>query len=228
MSINVYWACLEEEWLRSEKPENILNLFSKTNNGYKKTNVLQCPSFKKELKNVYGIKSLYKYNFKFNNNEICTKKYDEIFFNRHVEVRSLEERTFSFRQWFVFFTEEDSLEMSQMAPFLEENNISKRCIVFPGKFDIGKWYRNIDFAFYLKKEYDEFCIEEEEIFCYLKFYTEEKINFIQYRHDQEMQFFLNESISLKKYSNIKNSLEDLYKKLKYKKMLIKKIKEKAI
>jgi hypothetical protein len=129
-----------------------------------------CPSLKDYMDNIFSIKSLYDYNFKLekNTNQTLSNVYDQIFFDRHVIIRSQQERCFSFTQRFIFFTEDKSLTMSAgIFPFLENNNITKRCVVIPGIVDIGKWFRVLDFAFYLKNEYDTFQIEENEIFQYI-------------------------------------------------------------
>lgn len=227
MSINVYWACLEEEWLRAKEPENLLKNFL-TNKNFLETSVKDCPMTKKYFKNMFYIRSIYDFEIFFNDDKIFSKKYNQVFFDNHVLLRSLNEKTLSFSQKFIFFTDQNSLEVSLFFPFLEDNNITKRCIVFPGKFDIGKWYRPIDFAIKLKNDYKSFKIEEEEIFYYIKFETEKKINFIQYRTNDMLKNYIDDFLNCKNNSNKIKSIENFYNMSKNKKNILKEIQKNIV
>jgi hypothetical protein len=233
MSINVYWASLEKEWLRAEEPEPIYKGFIKDINFKDGGTALQyCPAVKDYMKNTFSLKSIYDYNFKImdNENNVMSNLYDQRFLNEHVTVRSKVEKVFSFTQEIVFFTEEKSLNMSAgILPFLEDNNITKRCRVIPGTVDIGRWFRIIDFAFYLKKDYDSFEIEEGEIFQYLKFDTKDKIIFKQFRANEKLKSYTNDTSNVGRNRLHKSRiLETYYSKFNYKKEIIKEIKENLI
>jgi hypothetical protein len=229
MSINVYWSCLENEWLRAQPPVPVYENFLKKNE-FKETNIVKCPSFTLDTKNLYGIKSLYTYNFILGENTVSSGLYDQPFFDRHVMIRSLQERVFSFLQYYTFFTDSDSLLMSaNIQPYLETNNpINDRCMCFSGAFDIGKWYRNIEFSFHLKDQFNEFLINENEIYCYIKFHTNEKINFIQHRHSPALASHLSSVIAAKNYKLSTRNLFSYYKMFNTKKMIIKEIKNNII
>lgn len=224
MSINVYWACLNEEWMRMEKPKPVLPNFLNNNENLIETGVASCPSFKDFFKNTYSLKSIYNYNFKIENNFVSSNKYDQKFFDKNVNIRSISEKTFSFNLWNIFISESNSLKMTLLPPFLEDNNITKRCIPFSGEYDIGKWFRNLDFAFKLKNDYDSFVIENNEIYSYIKFDTKEKINFIQYRHTEEIGSYLIDTMNARGYKKFARSLDEYYDIFKIKSGLIKKIK----
>ncbi len=230
MSITVYWACEDESWLRAKTPESVYKTFCKDLKN-KKNDLILCPATKDYMSNVFSLKSLFDYKFILGSdeqvNEVFADRYDQNFFNSHVWVRSRENRLFSFFQKFVFFTEEKTLLMSGgIFPFLEDNNITKRCIVVPGTFDIGKWFRPLDFAFYLKEEYNEFKIEENDIFQYIKFHTDEKIIFKQFRIDPNIKQFFIDSDSARRFRETKlRDLKDYYSMVKHKKHLINSIKE---
>jgi hypothetical protein len=223
MSINVYWACLNEEWMRAPGPQPVLSTFLK-NNHLLETGVALCPSFKDYFKNTYSLHSIYDYNFKIENDNVFSDKYDQPFFDKHVNIRSLSEKTFSFNLWNIFITDQSSLKMTLLPPFLEDNNITKNCINFPGTYDIGKWFRNLDFAFKLKNEKNEFVIKNNEIYSYIQFHTKEKINFIQYRHDEEIGSYLIDTMNSRGYKKFATSLTEYYDIFKIKSNLIKKIK----
>lgn len=219
--VNIYWSALEKEWARAEKPQSVIQSF--LNNRQKNDNLNKCPAFIEDTKNVFYIKSLYEYSFDIKNESIVSEYYDQDFFNKHVIIRSLEEKMFSFSQSFIFFTDSDSLEMRLEFPYLEDNNITERCKVLTGSFDIGKVYRGIDFAFILKKQFFSFKIEEGEPFLYLRFNTKEKINFIQYKDTPILQSYRNDYSNSYKNSIIKKKLNDYYYFSKNKKRILEEI-----
>lgn len=233
MSITVYWACQDGAWLRAKQPEPVYKLFCK-NLINQKNDLIYCPSIKKYMNNIFLLKSLFDYSFKLSKNEnideVFSDKYDQKFFDKHVFVRSREDRIFSFMQQFIFFTEEKSLLMSGgISPFLEDNNITKRCMVIPGTFDIGKWFRPLEFAFYLKQNYDEFIIEEEEVFQYIKFNTKEKIVFKQFKVTSEINEILVDTDTAKNSRKKKlRDLKEYYDMMKNKKHLINLIKKNVL
>lgn len=229
MSITIYWACNEEQWMRANAPESTYKKFVQDKKN-QNNNIVLCPATRNYMQNIFSIKSIFAYNFKIENNEVVTNKYGQKFFDNHVNVRSKEDKLFSFLQRFCFFTEEKSLLMSAgISPFLEENNITERCMPIPGTFDIAKWFRVIEFAFYLKKDYDEFKIEENEIFQYIKFHTEEKIIFKQFKITPEIQNFINDIDDAKSSRKIQlRPLEEYYSMMKHKKYIIKEIKNNLI
>jgi hypothetical protein len=233
MSTTIYWACNDTEWVRAKTPESIYKNFSKDVKNHEK-DLFLCPAIKDYMKNIFSLQSLYSYDFRVSDSEkekqVITDTYDQKFFNDHVIVRSIENQLFSFLERFVFFTEEKSLPMSVgITPFLEDNNITKRCNVIPGTFDIGKWFRQIEFVFYLKKDFNEFKIEENEIFQYIKFHTNEKIIFKQFRINKEIQDFIHDFDSAKDFRKLKpRVLQDYYLMMKNKKMIIKQIKNNLV
>jgi hypothetical protein len=177
MTINVYWSFLEKEWLRTYEPQEVRKILyqKKMHQDNDLMDYHRCPFVHGHLENVYALFSPYEYSFLVKKDFVNSKQYDQKFFNDHVIVRSLEHKAFSFSMPFVFFTDAKSLDMSFLYPHLEDNNVTERCMSFEGTFNIGKYFRNIDFAFFLKNKHDEFVIKENEIFGYVKFHTQERI-----------------------------------------------------
>lgn len=228
LSVTVYWSVIEKEWMRAQAPKNVYRSFLE--NKIKNESGLEyCPAFKNELKNLYSLQSIYDYEFYLENNSIHSKMYDQTFFNRHVKIRSIDSRFFSFSQYFIFFTNEKSLKMSLHSPFLEDNNISNRTIMIPGSFDIGKWFRTIDFAFILKNDYDSFLIKKDEPFIYLKFHTDERINFKQFRTNEKLSSYCDDFLNVSQNINSRfYQLNNFYKISKNKKNIIKEINESLV
>ena len=226
MSIIIYWAVHEDEWVRAKTPESIYKDFVKND----EMDMKFCPAIKDYMNNIFKIKSLYSYNFKVNKDDTFSEMYNQKFFNDHVKVRSQKHKMFSFYQSFCFFTEEKSLEMSAgLFPFLEENNITKNCKIIPGTFNIGKWFRRLDFVFNLKTDCDQFKIEEDEVFQYIKFHTNDKIIFKQFKITKEIESYLVDTISSKNFRKFQfRSLDKYYSMINFKKNIIKEIKKNLI
>jgi len=230
MSINVYWACLEEQWMLASEPEPVLSIFKKKYSFDKKepqSLISYCPAFNKNLKNLFALKSIYDYDFKIIGDNVSTNKYDQSFFDDHITIRSIGQKFFSFRHKYIFFSDEPSLNVTFYEyPFLEDNNVTERCIIPSGTYDIGKWFRNSEFSFFLKNQFNEFKIEKDEIYSYIRFHTNKEINFLQFRYSHKLNDFNNDGFQLSKSPLYK--LENYYKNFKNKKLILKEIRENLI
>ena len=228
MTINVYWACLENEWMLAEEPEPVANIFYKKNIEHD-YDLKKCPAFKDNLKNVFALKSIYDYEFYVSEERVYSDQSTQEFFDNHVVIRSLQQRLFSFMHSYIFFTDEESLLTTiNEFPFLEDNNVSSRCIIISGQFDIGKWFRNSELPFYLKPNQESFKIEKEEIYSYVRFHTKEKILFKQFRYTKDLHEYKNDGFLLNtKVSSLKK-MENYYKNFKNKKLILKEIKKNII
>ena len=154
----------------------------------------RCPAFADELTNLYGIKSVYDYDIEVKDDQVNPRfdKRNEIsdidFFHKHVMIRSIKHRLFSFSQGIVFFTDMDtpSLIMSQLSPYMEDNTIAKNAIVVPGQFDIGKYFRTLDFAWHFRDNCERIKFDRDIITFYLRFHTKEKIKFRRFMWTKEL------------------------------------------
>lgn len=227
-SVIVYWSVDSDQWMRAKEPQSVYNDFLLKN--YENKELYKCPAFKDYMKNMYGIKSMYSYDFSINGNDISTTKYGEHFFHKHVVVRSIKDRNFSFDQKSIFFTEEKSLKLSVgIQPFFEQNEVSKRCMNIPGTLDIGKWFRNIDYAFYLRNEYNDFVIKEDDIYQYIQFYTDKKIIFKQFYFTEYLRQQHNSVGNARAFRPEKfRKLEEYYSIFKNKDRIIKEIKNNLV
>jgi hypothetical protein len=113
------------------------------------------------------------------------------------------------------------------SPHLEDNNVSERCLVIPGQYDIGKWFRSTDMAFHLKKNYDQFKIEKDEVMFYVRFHTKEKINFKQFRFTETLSDYVKDGFKLNFFRSMK-FLPAYYAAFKNKKLILKEINENLI
>lgn len=229
MAITIYWACLEDEWIKAIEPEKIKKRFySKgiiSDDRNSSLAINYCPIFNESIKNTYAIKSIYDYSFKIENNKCISQDYNQQFFDNHVLIRSIEKKFFSFNIRYIFFTDEDSLDMSVNYPVFEENEITKRCITIPGSFNIGKYFRNLEFPFILKKDFNEFIVNNEDVLYYLKFYTKEKIIFKQFKMTNELRDIMHDNRLANTFNKNKKyiSIDLWYNKFKGKKYILDKI-----
>lgn len=231
MTITVYWACYEPEWMRAKEPEPVYQNFSRDKKNLD-TQISLCPSVKDYMSNTFLMKSIYDYEFEVREgmDGAWTNTYNQEFYDNHVMVRSRENKLFSFLQKTIFFTEEDSLMMSGgIFPYLEDNNITQNCITIPGKFDIGKWFRMMDFAFFLRDGHDKFIIKSDEVYQYVHFDTNEKIVFKQFRMNETLHSYAKDILRSKDFKAKKvTALKDHYSLMKHKKSIIKEIKNNII
>ena len=100
----VYWSCFEKEWLRAKEPVSTYNNFIKRD-GINESGLQFCGGSKKYISKLYGIKSLYDYDFELTENGVASDKYNQEFFDEHVQIRSEKDKLFSFSQSTIFFTE---------------------------------------------------------------------------------------------------------------------------
>ncbi len=231
MAITVYWSYAEPSWQMAFEPESVSSLFYKKklwNPEEPRTQVGFCPAVQKPFENLFALRSVYDYEFEIYNNEVRTKMYDAEFFNRHVNVRYIPHKFFSFVQNYIFFTDHPSLDVTfGIHPYLEDNNVSQRCMQIPGQINIGKWFRATDMPFYLKKEFNSFKIERGEIYQYMKLHTDEKVVFKQFRLNDNLTAMMDEGFALN-FNRYLRTLENYYKMFKNKKFILKEIKENLV
>jgi hypothetical protein len=230
MTIDVYWACVEDQWMLAEPPDSVSSIFYKKyyfDKNEPQSLINYCPAFNANLKNLFVLRSIYDYGFKIDNNNIVVDSYDQSFFEDHITIRSFSKKFFSFKNKYIFFTELPSLNVTFYEfPFLENNNITQRCLIPSGIFDIGKWFRNTEFSFFLRENINDFKIEKNEIYSYMRFHTDKKIRFVQFRYNSKLSEYNRDGFQLTR-SPLKN-LENYYKSFRNKKLILKEIKENLI
>lgn len=226
MSIKVYWSCLEEEGLRARKPEPVLKNFYQSDLFDKDTTIQKCPSFLQYYHNVFSLKSIYDYSFTLDEKtgQVQSPLYDQKFFDRHVTVRSIRSKFFSFTTNFIFFTDEKSLKLSLEQPSLDYSKNLDNIIPISGTLDIGKWYRVLDFAFFLKSG-NSFNIKEGDPFYQLRFHTDEKIEFVRFFENDDLVKYKKLVLDSKNSHTSTKSLEYYYNIFNIKRQILKNIKE---
>ena len=230
--ITIYWGAntsASPEGIRADAPESILQKLFRHKNSkelvgdgdYKK-----CPALIDELINVYGLKSYFDYTLQFGKDGVSSPDYDQEFFNRYFQVKS--SNLFFYRINFAFFTEEPSLEMSLLPAYMEDNNIVNNTIMLPGKIDIGKYFRGVEFAFHMKQNCNEITFNRKEVFFYIRFHTNKKVQFKQFLWTPVLDEATNLILSAKNFKYDLMNLEyyyDIFYRFNFKKKILKSIKE---
>ena len=184
--ITIYWGVdtnHSPEGIRVDAPISILQKMSQERIPKDLVNEVKynrCPAFVDELKNLYGMKSYYDYTLKFGKNDVSSPDYTQEFFHRHFTIKSFKGNLFEFQENLFFFTDEPSLEMSLLPAYMEDNSVVNSTIMIPGQFDIGKYFRGLQFAFHMKQNCNEIIFNRKEICCYIKFHTKKKLQFKQF------------------------------------------------
>ena len=233
MSIIVYWACLNEEWQRAKEPDSVLKNFY-TKDKHEKDNPMlclnYCPSFNYHLKNLYSVRSIYDYNFSLTNDRVFSNSYDQLFFEKHVLIRSIEKKAFSFNNNYIFFTESDDLEMTAYEyPIFEDNDFIQSCMLIPGRYNIGKWFRALEVPFFFKDNSDTFSVYTDDVLFNLRFHTNEKIEFKQFKMTDKLVNYQEDcSKTIIGLKDRIGTLNNFYKNFKIKKLILKEIKENLV
>jgi len=227
--ITVYWMCNEDESIRAVAPEKASKRFYshdvRSDDSGSLIAVNYCPASNRALKNLYAIKSIYDYSFTIKGDRCESPMYDQAFFDKHVVIRSIEKKVFSFKNVYAFFTDEKSLEITAHEyPIFEDNEVAKRCIPIMGKYDIGKWFRPLEFPFILKEEFDTFTVKEQDVLYYLRFHTDRPIIFKQVMITNALKSMLDHSTAVHAHkTRTFKTLENFYSLFKGKNYLLKEL-----
>ena len=228
--MDVYWSIDHKEAigaLRVQTPEPVLK-----NKGLAEMEYHACPAFRDYYHNVYGIKSLYTYSLEIDGDKCKADMYNQEFFDSNVNVRSTEQKLLSVKQRVSFITDSPSLKMSQEHPCFEDNKFTESSYVVPGMFDIGKYYRNLDFAFHLKESHNRVEFDEGDTIYYLRFHTDERVSCKQYFITDRLREYRDMVDDIRMFSVAHNRplsyFYDIYKRSNLKSRIIKEIKENLV
>lgn len=93
----------------------------------------------------------------------------------------------------MFFSEEP-LVMRLCSPWFTPAPHMRYGALVPGTFDIGRWFRPLNFEFNLWEGVREFHIEDGEPLAYIEFATDERIKFVRFKVTDELYNISNDSI----------------------------------
>lgn len=233
--ITIYWSVdhrVNTSSLRIPEPENVYKR-ALANKDLDEIKYHRCPAVRDYMKNVFALKSPYEFEFEVTDEGIVSGYYDQDFFDRHVVVRSMKERLFSFMQYTIFTAEQDDVEVSFESPWFEDNQFTRDCIYLPGKMNIGKYYRQNDFGFHLRSDVNKFAVKMDDAYCYLRVHTDQPVQFKRYYMTDKLLSFTEQVACIKENKPFLTSkLEYFYeifgRNKNLKSLILKEIKENII
>jgi len=165
--------------------------------------IKRCPAIRNYHENVFSLKFPIDYYLSFRDDtQVSTNMYDQEFFNNFFFIRSLKDRLFSLKLHYIFVTEESCV--ADFFPAINaDNDFVNSTNLLSGRWDIGKWYRSLDCAFFLKEGVKEITIKEGMPYCYVRFNTDEPIEFIRFDYTNNIKDLMEHHLTIKKHINIR-------------------------
>lgn len=197
--INVYWSevpLLESKHEVSFLYPNPKSLFSelmqkKINSKEDPLNsYFSCPAVSSKFKKILVLKNnmdcSYKYSFTEKEQYI-----DSLLGENHITAAI--KRPFSIKDGptilfnisYIFFADEP-LEVYLTPPMFSEPHYTKYGSIVPGEFDIGQWFRPINFEVQTWKNTGEFHLVQNEPLMYLEFKTDRPINLKRFNMNETL------------------------------------------
>lgn len=237
---NVYWTSIYFPATSSEPDSALRDLLAVqerlSNEDPIGSAFIKCPAIKNHLRNTFRVKSPTKIDIKWDGDKLFnTFTHDQKFFDEYIKIRDNRGALVTYRFYYLFFTEEPSMLVEQRQAQYSFNDFSKNVSLIEGHFDIGKWFRPFDIAFFLKEANRVVTLNRNDTMYYLKFHTEKNIKFIKFNLTSEITKIydnLTEGIKLinkeKKGIRNLNLLYDMFQHSRYKKHLLKLIKQNTL
>ena len=191
-SINVYWAV--EEFrnpslpLLVTSPEPVVSNFAKNN---KNNEYIKCPSFAREFNNTFLFRAPHDFRLNIDPNNMSLSPEYQPF----VSCRNPQTKQYSSTLPQTILFSDESLEMSQIPSSLHFNDFINNINLFPGRYNIGKWFRPLSMDFILKTP--NIKIKKDDTLFYLKFHTDKKINFINFKYSESIDQIKESCLNLK-------------------------------
>jgi|TARA_B100001094_G_C18062187_1_gene735623 hypothetical protein len=203
----------------------------------------KCVAATEYLKNWYSWHIDYGFNLKFNrdNNSFKLKVdlsddpevknllpgFQEKMSSSNFLLRGVQDRMVSVNHGVYFFCEED-LWVEQMHPTYESTEFSRNTMVFPGSYNIAKWFRPLQSSFMCLE--DNIRVNEGDGMYYFKFLTTEQVKLVEFDFTQEIA---NVAFSSTSYKVLRSFLKldklyDLFSKKRAPQKLAKLIKQNII
>ena len=224
--IIVYWS----PWWNIEKknsfdiyyhePENVYtNLLDKYEQPRITKNFMHCPAFRDAVKNSYVIFSQTDIDLSIQTNE--NNEIQNFGFTHPEKIAiggklshmpSLKNQFLIETDMAVTFFSEQSLDISITSPFFHETPYLSSAAVVPGKFNIGKWFRPINFEFNLWENVKRLKIDSGEPILYFNFYTDSKIVFKRFQFNERLFYLSSQLVRYRQNPDKPMSLMTRYKK----------------
>ena len=230
MSHTVYYGCWDSKLVHDIEPldtyvyNNILNT-----TGIKNSSILACPAFKDTIKNTFIVKSTYKYTIDWDGARITSPMYDRKFFETYLHIRDANSGFVSYRSPSpCFISESKDLNITESHAYFHSNDITNKSYTIPGYYNIGKHLlRPLELAIKFKVP-SSIRINEGDALYYIKFHTEEKIQFKKFVITPKIINLCGSLLNTREYTQNFKGIKwwyDLVAKHNYKNYIINEIKQ---
>lgn len=191
-------------------------------------NFKMCPAFRQTFNNTFSLKYCHDYEIQVRESLIYSDNFNQDYFDSQVRWRTLDKRSIALNLFYLFVSEKP-LTMNVWPSFFDDNSFNEAAILIPGKFDIGRWVRPVEFSFNLRKSVDKVQIKKGDAYCYVNFETDEKVTLKRFNLPNEMRDKVERGISTfhrleKPYQNL-IPFYDALERSKLRKYYIKTIKD---
>ena len=187
----VYW-CIPKSpyYLNFTQPEPLIKDINALKESIVTTapesDFVKCPAVHNHVRNTFVIRSPIDLTFISDGKEVLTKNYNQEIFDNLFIIRDVPSGFLSLTITDAFFFTEEDCEMTLTGAYLSNNDASKYLSVLPGVFNISKWFRNIDFACFIREFNKEINIKQGDPLMYLKFNSKEPIVFKKFYYTKEI------------------------------------------
>lgn len=199
----------------------------------KELSLFSCPAVKDLTSKIIVIKNTINSHYKFlkKNDLYEYKVLSKDHIGLHFEHKSNLENCmmFVYGMSFLMFTEEN-INMTFTSPYFSNSQHLKYGSLVPGKFNISKWFRSINFEFNLWSGVEEFKINKDEDMAYIHFDTTNEIELVRFYLTNEIKKIADAASTSSKWEKLIPLKEryDRFKRTQMNKLLIKEIKKNII
>jgi hypothetical protein len=170
-----------------QEPDPLLQLIAKDRNKQNRyENYIDCPAFQNTVKNTFVVRNAIDMSLQINSNGIHSTDINTpesaSFWMRKPSSRNLP--VVNFHLNYIFFS--NDLEITTTPAYLHDSEFQRKLTYIPGSYNIGKWFRPIEGAFELKSAVLDLQFKNNDPMYYIKFHTDEKINFVRFEFTSKL------------------------------------------
>jgi hypothetical protein len=193
----------------------------------KKNTFLRCPSFISLNKNTFILENPLDSHIKIEGSKIVPVIQSNIGFNFDHEPSIFKNPLIVYDMKWVFFTEEDELEMELTSPYFSNAPHMQYGSIVPGGFDIGKWFRHIALEYNLWNDGTEMKIDKGEPLAYVSFKTDKKVELVRFKMNLDLKTYAQSAANSSKWEPMVPLVEryERFKRTRMKNLVMKEIKE---
>jgi hypothetical protein len=227
----VYWSAQIDLFTsNAHEPVNILKTFDDT---VIKSPYSKCPAVQNMVKNTYAFLSAFEMDLEWDweSKDVfrieCPNRGQD-FFDNAVTYTEMQEKIFQLSSGYILFSEEP-LTITQMPVFGSNCELNNNASLLAGEYDIGRWFRRLNAAYYIKKNKGSVFIKNKDPLYFVRFEKPVKLKrFLMTKELMDLSFLCT---NLKETTQSVLSLDYSYQKFKelgIRKRILKEIKKNLI